>query len=196
MGLIGMNCGALNALKFSSVMPVSMVWVVMNWGGGAALILVGVIPAILVGSSKIVVVVGEVVHEEFALAGVFLVVVVAVVVGFGGHFGRLVAHVVEGVGGRSGRKECRVRGRGSVGGEDSREFSRSLGRLTRSETLLGRSAARRGSHRHCHCDRHFQGTVVGLGIQNSLEGGVGGGCGDCGLRCGWCRRISCCREVM
>jgi hypothetical protein len=51
-------------------------------------ILVGVIPAILFGSSEIVVVVGEVVHEEFAFAGLVFVVEIAVVVGFGGYFGR------------------------------------------------------------------------------------------------------------
>jgi hypothetical protein len=48
--------------------------------GGRALILVGVIPALLVGSSEIVVVVGEVVHEEFVFAGF---VVTVIVVGFG-----------------------------------------------------------------------------------------------------------------
>jgi hypothetical protein len=62
------------------------------------LILVGVIPAILFGSSEIVVVVGEVVHEEFAFADVFLEVDVAFVFGFGEHFGRIdEAHVVGGV---------------------------------------------------------------------------------------------------
>jgi hypothetical protein len=44
--------------------------------GGRALIFVGVIPALLVGSSEIVVVVGEVVHEEFVFAGVVVAVIV------------------------------------------------------------------------------------------------------------------------
>ena len=47
-----------------------------------ALILVGVIPALLIGSSEIVVVVSEVVHKEFAFTGVVFVVEVAFVVGF------------------------------------------------------------------------------------------------------------------
>lgn len=66
------------------------------------LILVGVEPTFVVGSSEIVVVVGEVVHEEFAFASFVFVVVISVVVGFGGHFwGIDEVHVVKGGGGRS-----------------------------------------------------------------------------------------------
>lgn len=62
-----------------------------------SLILVGVEPTFVVGAREILVVVGEVVHEELAFAVVVVVVEIAVVVRFGGHFRRAdETHVVEG----------------------------------------------------------------------------------------------------
>jgi hypothetical protein len=66
-----------------------------------ALILVRVKPTLYAGASEIVVVGGEFGHEEFAFAGCVFVVVIAVVVEFGGHFWWIdEAHVFVGMGGR------------------------------------------------------------------------------------------------